>query len=199
MTASPDKRLILASASPRRLELLAQIGITPTSVIPANIDEAPQKAEQPRNLADRLAVAKAHAVGAAESGAFVIGADTVVACGRRALPKAEDVEQARACLSLLSGRRHRVYGGVCLIAPDGHIRNRVVMTAVQFKRLSKQELESYLASGEWSGKAGGYGIQGLAAKFVKQVNGSYSNVVGLPLYEVTQMLSGAGYPIPSGA
>lgn len=198
MTASPDNRLILASASPRRLELLAQIGITPDFIVPANVDEAPLKAEQPRDLASRLAEKKAREVVAGKAGSFVIGADTVVACGRRALPKAEDEDQARWCLTLLSGRRHRVYGGVCLITPDGDVRTRSVMTAVQFKRLTKQELDGYLSSGEWHGKAGGYAVQGLAARFVKQINGSYSNVVGLPLYEVAQMLNGAGYPIDPG-
>ncbi len=199
MTASPDIQLILASASPRRLDLLAQIGITPSSVVPAEIDETPLKAEQPRVLAGRLAELKAREVAKIAIGSFVIGADTVVACGRRALPKAEDEDQARRCLTLLSGRRHRVYGGVCLISPDGSARTRIVMTAVQFKRLTKQELDGYLSSGEWYGKAGGYAVQGLAACFVKQINGSYSNVVGLPLYEVAQMLNGAGYPTDPGA
>ena len=178
--------------------MLAQIGITPDFIVPANVDEAPLKAEQPRDLASRLAEKKAREVVAGKAGSFVIGADTVVACGRRALPKAEDEDQARWCLTLLSGRRHRVYGGVCLITPDGDVRTRSVMTAVQFKRLTKQELDGYLSSGEWHGKAGGYAVQGLAARFVKQINGSYSNVVGLPLYEVAQMLNGAGYPIDPG-
>jgi len=199
MTASPDNRLILASASPRRLDLFAQIGIKPDCVVPADIDEAPLKAELPRNLAGRLAEAKAREIASVEIDSYVIGADTVVACGRRALPKTEDEDQARKCLLLLSGRRHRVYGGVCLITPGGEVRTRIVMTSVQFKRLTGVELDGYISSGEWRGKAGGYAIQGLAARLVKQINGSYSNVVGLPLYEVVQMLNGAGYPIVSDA
>lgn len=195
MTASPDNKLILASASPRRLELLAQIGIEPDLVVPADVDEAPHKRELPRDLAARLAEDKARFVAAGHGGAFVIGADTVVACGRRALPKADNEQQARDCLSMLSGRRHRVYGGICLITPDGGVRTRLVMTAVHFKRLTPAEISAYVTSGEWRGKAGGYAIQGLAARFVKQINGSYSNVVGLSLYDTTQLLTGAGYPI----
>ncbi len=179
--------------------MLAQIGIKPDSVFPPDIDETPLKAELPRHLASRLAEAKAREIATRETGSYVIGADTVVACGRRALPKTEDEDQARKCLLLLSGRRHRVYGGICLIAPDGEARSRIVMTTVHFKRLTGAELDAYISSGEWHGKAGGYAIQGLAARFVKQVNGSYSNVVGLPLYEVAQMLNGAGYPIVSDA
>lgn len=198
MTASPENKLILASASPRRLDLLAQIGIAPDTISPADIDESPLKAELPRYLAARLAEAKSRAVAADHAGAYVLGADTVVACGRRALPKAEDEAQARTCLMQLSGRRHRVYGGVCLITPDGAARTRIIMTAVHFKRLTAVELDRYLSSGEWQGKAGGYAIQGYAARFVKQINGSYSNVVGLPLYEVAQMLDGAGYAVESG-
>lgn len=199
MTASPQHQLILASASPRRFDLLAQIGITPDAVAPADVDETPLRAELPRNLAARLAEAKTHAVAGNHAGTYVIGADTVVACGRRSLPKAESEVQARECLELLSGRRHRVYGGVCLISPTGEMQARVVMTAVQFKRLAPAELDGYIASEEWRGKAGGYAIQGRAARFVTQINGSYSNVVGLPLYEVTQMLGGAGYPVDAGA
>lgn len=195
MTASPDNRLILASASPRRLDLLAQIGVNPGSAVPADVDESPLKAELPRNLASRLAEIKARKIASGVTGYYVIGADTVVACGRRALPKAEDEEKARECLLLLSGRRHRVYGGICLISPYGDAQTRVVMTTVHFKRLTRAEIDSYLSSGEWRGKAGGYAIQGLAARFVKQINGSYSNVVGLPLYEMMQMLNGAGYPM----
>lgn len=198
MTASPNNRLILASASPRRQALLAQIGVTPDAVIPAAVDESPLKGELPRELAARLAEAKARMVAAGGSGAYVIGADTVVACGRRSLAKAESEQQARKCLLLLSGRRHRVYGGVCLITPGGDIRTRTIMTAVQFKKLTRPELDAYLSSGEWRGKAGGYAIQGMAARFVKQINGSYSNVVGLSLYEVAQLLTGSGYLLDSG-
>ncbi len=193
MTASPHKILILASASPRRLLLLDQIGIVPDQVIPAHIDEDPLKGELPRDLAGRLAVDKARAVAADHGGAFVIGADTVVACGRRALPKAETGDQARDCLNMLSGRRHRVHGGICLITPDGEVRTRIVTTIVHVKRLTPSEIDKYIASEEWRGKAGGYAIQGRAAGFIRQVNGSYSNVVGLSLYEVSQLLDGAGY------
>jgi len=181
------------------LDLLTQIGISPSAVIPAEVDETPLKGELPRNLASRLAGLKAQVVSECNPDSYILGADTVVACGRRALPKAETEEQARWCLGLLSGRRHRVYGGVCLISPTGKSMIRVVMTTVQFKRLTKTELASYLASDEWQGKAGGYAIQGRAARFVSQLNGSYSNVVGLPLYEVAQMLDGAGYLPDSGA
>ena len=178
--------------------MLAQIGVTPDAVIPAAVDESPLKGELPRELAARLAEAKARMVAAGGSGAYVIGADTVVACGRRSLAKAESEQQARKCLLLLSGRRHRVYGGVCLITPGGDIRTRTIMTAVQFKKLTRPELDAYLSSGEWRGKAGGYAIQGMAARFVKQINGSYSNVVGLSLYEVAQLLTGSGYLLDSG-
>jgi len=187
--------LVLASASPRRRDLLAQIGIVPAVIEAAEVDETPAKDERPRALALRLAEAKARAVAAWHPGAFVLGADTVVACGRRILPKAEDEAEARACLALLSGRRHAVYGGVALVAPDGSVRSRVVETAVAFKRLEPGEIAGYLASGEWAGKAGGYAIQGRAARFVKAVSGSYPNVVGLPLYEVVGLLRGAGFPL----
>lgn len=190
-----DRRasLVLASASPRRLDLLAQIGIAPAAVDPAAIDEEPLARELPRAHAARLAEAKARAVAPRHPGAFILGADTVVACGRRILPKAETVEQARACLDLLSGRRHRVLGGVCLIAPDGRVRCRLVTTVVAFKTLSGREREAYIASGEWQGKAGGYAIQGRAGAFVRFLGGSYSNVVGLPLYETSGLLHGLGY------
>ena len=192
-TASP--RLILASASPRRLELLKQIGIAPDAVDPADIDEAQHRGELPLPLAKRLAMAKALEVARRHPGAFVLAADTVVACGRRALPKPEDEAAARKCLDLLSGRRHRVLGGVAVVAPDGRRALRVVDTAVTFKRLTEGELRAYLKSGEWLGKAGGYAIQGRAARFVRAINGSYSNVVGLPLYETAEMLQGLGFPV----
>ncbi len=192
MRATPP--LILASASPRRLELLRQIGLEPTDVIPTDIDESPLKGEVPRALAQRLARAKAEAVAGTRPDAFVIGADTVVALGRRSLAKAADAAEARRFLERLSGRRHRVVGGVTVMAPGGRMVSRVVTTAVAFKRLEPREIAAYLDSGEWQGKAGAYAIQGLAARFVREINGSYPNVVGLPLFEVTQMLTGLGYP-----
>lgn len=188
-------RLILASASPRRLALLRQIGVEPDSVVPANIDEAPFGGEMPRVLAGRLAYAKATAIAGSAPGAFVIGADTVVACGRRVLPKADDEALARLCLRKLSGRRHRVYGGVCIVDVHGRAVMRVVTTIVAFKRLERQEVDAYLARGEWRGKAGGYAIQGCAAAFVRNLSGSHSNVVGLPLFETAALLRGLGYPI----
>jgi septum formation protein len=188
-------RLILASASPRRLSLLAQINVTPDAVLPADIDEAPHKRELPRPHAGRLAHEKAQAVFAANPDALVLGADTVVARGRRILPKAEDAETARRCLTLLSGETHRVYGGVTIIGPNGVAVHRVVLTSVTFKRLSKQELDRYIDSQEWRGKAGGYAIQGAAAAFVRKINGSYSNIVGLPLFETAQLLHGLGYDL----
>lgn len=186
---------MLASASPRRVDLLRQIGIEPDSIVPAEIDEAPAKAELPRVLAQRLARAKATAIAERCGGAFVLGADTVVACGRRILPKAGDTATARACLQRLSGRRHRVYGGIAVVDPGGRVAERVVMSIVTFKRLSREELEDYLASEQWHGKAGGYGIQGFAAAFVRSLSGSYSNVVGLPLFETAALLRGLGYPV----
>ena len=186
-------RLVLASASPRRVDLLRQIGIEPAAIDPADIDESPLKAELPALHAARLAGAKARAVAARHPGALVLAADTVVACGRRILPKAEDEATARSCLTLLSGRRHRVLGAVELAAPDGRRSRRLVTTAVRFSRLTDEEIAGYLASGEWQGKAGGYAIQGRAAAFVPAVTGSYSNVVGLPLAETAAMLRGLGY------
>jgi septum formation protein len=200
----PDRRLdppprppvlVLASASPRRLELLKQVGIVPDLVDPAAIDEHPRRGELPPALARRLAAEKARSVAARHPGAFVLAADTVVACGRRSLPKAEDQTTAAKCLKLLSGRRHRVLGGVALVAPDGRMVERLVTTAVIFKQLSDAERDAYLASDEWRDKAGGYAIQGRAALFVRAINGSYSNVVGLPLFETAQMLRGLGYAI----
>ncbi|WP_158045035.1 Maf family protein [Skermanella pratensis] len=194
MTVPPaSDTLVLASASPRRLDLLRQIGIDPASIDPADIDETPIRDELPAQHAARLAAEKAAAVASRHAGAFVLAADTVVACGRRILPKAENEQQARACLKLLSGRRHRVYGGVTLVLPDGRSIDRVVQTAVTFKVLSLEETEDYIASNEWHGKAGGYAIQGRAAALVRWIGGSYSNVVGLPLFEVANMLRGAGF------
>lgn len=184
--------LILASASPRRLDLLRQIGIEPDRVVPADVDESVPERELPRDHVARLAAAKAERVAAAQPGAFVLGADTVVACGRRILGKAEDPKQARRYLDLLSGRRHRVYGGVCLIAPGGKAISRVVQTSVAFARLSTKDIEDYIRLDEWRGKAGAYAIQGRAAAFVRQLSGSYSNVVGLPLFETRSMLVGLG-------
>ena len=187
--------LVLASASPRRLELLRQIGIVPDHVEPADIDETPRHSELPAGHVVRLAEAKARAVWPRYPDAFVLAADTVVACGRRILPKAEDEATARACLDLLSGRRHRVYGGVALLTPAGELATRRVISQVAFKRLSEQEMAAYLASGEWRGKAGGYAIQGHAAALIPWIAGSYSNVVGLPLYETVQLLAGRGYRV----
>lgn len=191
--------LVLASASPRRLALLRQVGIEPDSVAPAEIDETPGKGELPPGHAVRLAREKALAIGPRHPGAFVLAADTVVACGRRILPKAEDEATARACLALLSGRRHRVYGGVALLSPNGNIADRRVISQVGFKRLSAAETEAYIATGEWRGKAGGYAIQGKAAALIPWVAGSYSNVVGLPLYETVQLLTGRGFVLRCGA
>ena len=191
---------MLASASPRRRALLEQIGYAPDAVEPAALDETPRRGERPEAHAARLAHAKAAAVAARHPGAFVLGADTVVACGRRILDKAESEESARACLALLSGKRHRVWGGVTVIDPAGRAASRLVRTAVAFKRLSDGEVADYLASGEWRGKAGGYAIQGRAAAFVRFMGGSYSNVVGLPLYETCALLTGLGLPpLPAGA
>jgi septum formation protein len=189
-------RLVLASASPRRRELLLQIGIVPDAIDPADIDEAPLKGELPPAHVVRLAEAKARTVVPRHPGAFILAADTVVACGRRILPKAEDAATARACLAMLSGRRHRVYGGVAVIAPGGDIAIRRVLSMVAVKRLSAAEIEAYIACGEWHGKAGGYAIQGHAAALVPWISGSYSNVVGLPLFETAQLLAGRGYRLP---
>lgn len=185
--------LVLASASPRRLDLLRQIGLTPDRVEPANLDETPLADETPRLLATRLARAKAVAARQAWPDAFVLAADTVVCAGRRVLPKAETETQARACLKLLSGRAHRVLTGVCLAAPDGRQAFRLNESRVHFKRLSVGETDAYLASGEWRGKAGGYAIQGRAGAFVTALQGSYSGVVGLPLYETGCLLDGLGF------
>lgn len=190
-----NPRLVLASASPRRLALLRQIGIEPDSIVPADIDETPLRGEMPRAIAGRLACAKAAAIAGSARGDFVIGADMVVACGRRVLPKANDEPSARRCLELLSGRRHRVYGGVCVVGAEGRMVSRVVTTIVLFKRLERQDVERYIDHGEWRGKAGGYAIQGRAATFVRSLSGSHSNVVGLPLFETAALLRGLGYPV----
>ena len=186
-------RLILASQSPRRLELLAQIGIVPDAVVAARVEEGAAKGELPGGLALRLAEAKARGVAADNPGALVLGADTVVARGRRVLPKAADEEQARRFLELLSGRRHRVYGGIAVIDAEGRSHSRLVMTSVSFKRLERAEIDAYIDSAEWRGKAGAYAIQGGAAAFVRKINGSYNNVVGLSLYETAALLKGLGY------
>jgi septum formation protein len=185
--------LVLASASPRRLELLAQIGLTPDRIDPADIDETPLADETPRRLALRLARGKAAAVAAREPGAFVLAADTVVAVGRRVLGKPEHVDEARAWLVLMSGRAHRVLTAAAVVAPDGRVAARLAEARVHFKRLTPQELERYLGSGEWRGKAGGYAIQGLAGGFVTAVQGSYTAIVGLPLYETRMLLQGLGH------
>jgi septum formation protein len=194
------QKLVLASGSPRRVELLQQAGIEPDRLFPADVDERPMRAEHPRSLAKRLSVTKAekaHSVLASddEATSFILAADTVVAVGRRILPKAETSDEALHCLQLLSGRSHRVYTGLALMTPSGKLRQRLVETRVRFKRLSRQDMDNYLASGEWRGKAGGYGIQGLAGTFVVKLVGSYTNVVGLPLYETTSLLSGEGYQV----
>jgi septum formation protein len=186
-------RLVLASASPRRLDLLAQIGLTPDAIVHPDVDETPHKGELPRDLALRLAEAKARAGSGIHADCLVLGADTTVAVGRRNLPKAEDEDIARRCLALISGRRHRVHTGVAIAPPGGVLRSRVVTTVVSVKRLTEQEIAAYLASGEWRGKAGGYAIQGRFAALVSSINGSYSNVVGLPLHETAALLAGAGF------
>ena len=185
--------LVLASGSPRRLELLRQIDIVPDVIDPAELDETPLKDELPAQHVARLARAKAEAVRTRRSDALILAADTVVACGRRILGPPADEAAARDFLTLLSGRRHRVYGGVAAIGPDGRLAARLVMSQVGFKRLTEAEIAAYLATGEWRGKAGGYAIQGRAAEFVSWMSGSYSNVVGLPLYETAQLLTGLGY------
>ena len=193
MTDTRQAPLVLASASPRRLELLRQIGIEPDLVAPAEVDETPGAQEKPADHARRLAEAKADRIAAAQPDGFVLAADTVVALGRRILPKPADAAEAERSLTLLSGRRHRVLGAVVLVAPDGRRARRLVTTAVRFKRLAASEIAAYLASEEWRDKAGGYAIQGRAAAFVPAINGSYSNVVGLPLAETAALLRGLGY------
>ena len=185
--------LILASASPRRRELIARLGIVPDAINPADIDETPAKGELPRAYAKRMAREKAEA--AASSDGFVLAGDTVVSLGRRILPKAEDEATARECLALLSGRRHRVLSAIALRAPDGTLRERLSETIVMFKRLSPEEIDAYIASGEWDGKAGGYAIQGIAEGLISRIQGSHSGVVGLPLYETRTLLKAAGFAI----
>jgi septum formation protein len=192
MAVSPPRHLILASASQRRLELLARIGVTPDAVIPADIDETAGAKETPRALALRLARQKAQAVAALHPGSLVLGSDTIVSVGRRMLPKAEDRETAAACLKLLSGRNHVVTTGVALVGPYG-VSVRAVATRLTFKALSAVEQQHYLDSGQWQGKAGGYGIQGLAGAFCIRLTGSWEAVMGLPLYETACLLEGAGY------
>jgi septum formation protein len=194
-------KLVLASGSPRRLQLLNQAGIEPDHLVPTEIDETARKTELPRNYAVRLAREKAEkAIESVRRDAsfrepFILAADTVVSVGRRILPNAELLEDAEDCLRLLSGRAHRVHTAVALVTPRGVLRQRIVETRVRFKRLSREDRESYLASGEWRGKAGGYAIQGLAGSFVIKISGSYTNVVGLPLYETVTLLAGEGFPV----
>jgi len=188
-------RLILASASPRRLDLLARIGVEPDAVVPADIDESVPKGELPRHHALRLAREKAEAVAKAEPDALVLAADTVVAVGRRILPKVEDEATLRACMKLLSGRRHRVLTGVALAMPGGGVRERLGETMIAMKRLSDEEIDYYASHGEWRGKAGGYALQGYGEVYVRHIAGSYSNVVGLPLAETRVLLKSAGYQI----
>ena len=196
-------KLVLASASPRRLALLKQIGIEPAALLPADIDETPQKGESPRSLAVRLADEKAGASARALrtrpdlAGSYLLAADTVVSVGRRILPKCDLSDEAEQCLRLLSGRAHRVHTGLCLVTPKGATRRRIVETRVRFKRLSRLEMDAYLAADEWRGKAGGYAIQGRAGAFVIKLVGSYTSVVGLPLYDTMTLLTGEGYLMPS--
>lgn len=203
-TSMQRPKLVLGSSSPRRLALLQQAGIEPDALRPVTIDETPKKGEVPRALVRRLAREKAlatHRLIEQEeelAGAFVLAADTTVAVGRRVISKAELVEEAATALQLLSGRTHRVYTAICLVLPGGQIRGGVVETRVRFKRLSQEEIESYLGSGEWRDKAGAYAIQGVAGSFVRKLVGSYTNVVGLPLTEVVSLLQGEGYPVLFG-
>lgn len=200
-SSAGSHRLILASASPRRLALLQQVGVEPHTLLPADIDETPERSELPRVLAARLAAGKAE--GAARLAqargdlgpCYILAADTVVSVGRRILPKCETRDEAEACLRLLSGRAHRVHTGITLLTPRGARRHRLVETRVRFKRLSGVEMDNYLASAEWDGKAGGYAVQGLAGSFVVKLVGSYTSVVGLPLYETVSLLAGEGFPV----
>ncbi len=204
-----QKRLILASASPRRSDLLGQIQILPDQIIPADIDETPHRNELPANYALRMAIEKAgqivgrlldkgavsigHAMSTGPSGVYVLAGDTVVAAGRRILPKVETAQEARDCLAILSGRRHRVYGGIALHSLNGQLRHRLVQSHVRFRRLSALDIEQYIDSGDWQGKAGGYAIQGMAARFIRDISGSYSNIVGFSIYDVVAMLDAAGW------
>jgi nucleoside triphosphate pyrophosphatase len=197
-------KLVLASGSPRRLSLINQVGIDPDALRPTDIDETPKRGELPRAYATRLARNKAEtALGMVRiddelKGAYILAADTAVAVGRRILPKAELLDEAAQCLRLLSGRNHRVHTAICLVTPKETFRQRYVETRVRFKRLSEQDIEAYLASGEWRGKAGGYAAQGIAGGFVVKLVGSYSNIIGLPLYETLTLLGGEGYPVHFG-
>lgn len=193
---SAEPRLVLASASPRRLDLLRQIGLAPDAVEAAELDETPLPEETPRRLALRLAQEKARAVSSRAPDAYVVAADTVVAVGRRVLPKAADGPEVRACVALLSGRAHRVLTGVAVVAPGGRLASRLAETRLRFKRLSDVEIDAYAACGEGVGKAGGYAVQGRAGAFVISLNGSYSSVVGLPLYETSGLLAGLGFRRP---
>ena len=188
----PHTPLILASSSPRRKALLAQIGIVPDRIIPADIDEAEHSGELAHHYVERLAREKALKVAEANSGVFVLGSDTAVACGRRILPKSEDEQTARDCLELISGRSHRVYSGVALVKPDGTVQSRIVETRVKVRVLDKHAIDEYILSKEWDGKAGGYAIQGLFSKHIVMITGSHSNVVGLPLFETANLLDGVG-------
>jgi septum formation protein len=188
-------RLVLASASPRRLDLLNRIGVKPDAVVPAEIDESVPKGELPRQHAMRLAREKAEVVAAQAADSLVLAADTVVAVGRRILPKVEDEDTLRACMRLLSGRRHRVLTGVALAIPGAGVRERLVETMIAMKRLSDDEIDHYAGHGEWRGKAGGYALQGYGEVYVRHIGGSYSNVVGLPLAETRLLLKSAGYPL----
>ncbi|MEJ5018376.1 Maf-like protein [Ochrobactrum vermis] len=198
---SAQHKLVLASGSPRRIELLGQAGIEPDHIYPADIDETPQRAEHPRSLARRLSREKARKAqeqlkdDASFADAFILAADTVVAVGRRILPKTEIADEARECLRLLSGRTHKVFTGVSLVLPNGNLRQTLVETRLRFERLSRQQMDAYLSSGEWRGKAGGYAIQGLAGSFVVKLVGSYTNVVGLPLQETINLLNDVDYPV----
>ncbi|HUJ03287.1 MAG TPA: Maf family nucleotide pyrophosphatase [Rhizomicrobium sp.] len=195
--ASNKPLLLLASESPRRRALLAQAGVAPDAIEPAHLDETPERAELPRAHALRLAAAKAQAAAREWAGgaAVVLAADTVVALGRRILPKAQTDDDVRACLAALSGRAHQVITGIAALAPDGRIRTRAVLTRVSFKRLTTEEIGAYIGSREGLGKAGGYAVQGRAEAFVRRINGSYSNVVGLPLLETLTLLKACGYPV----
>ena len=185
--------LVLASGSARRRDLLRQVGIEPSVVDPPHIDEGHRPRELPLAYAQRMAREKLAAIAPRHPGCWVLAADTVVACGRRILPKAETEAEARTCLALLSGRRHRVLGGIAIAAPDGRGAQRVVTTLVAFKRLTQREIDAYIATGDWHGKAGGYAIQGHAAAFIPWINGSYGNVVGLSLSDTVAMLRGLGW------
>lgn len=193
MAAPTSGHLILASASPRRLELLGQIGIVPFRIEPADLNETPHHRELPTDYAIRLAQDKATAVASRFPGAYILAADTVVAVGRRILGKPRDVTEARAFLQLLSGRRHQVIGGIAVVDPEGRVHSRTTTSVVRFRRLSESDIASYLAGDEWRDKAGGYAIQGHAAVFVAFISGSYSNIVGLPLFETARLLAGVGF------